>query len=284
GSVEGDGGLAALGAVCDEREQAYRLGGEAREGALIAAAASFTALANDTSLALDVRAEAAFRAGELLRARKLSEAAAARFRLALELGGGLPLLPGKVLSRATSGADQTVAGATSGQPSGQSSGGASVAVVTATPAMDPAALAAREFAARGLLELAHLERRGDRLIEALALYEQLSGTYPDQPRQGAHGATWKTKLLVRLERLDEAMAAVSEFATRHRGYPLDLVRNAEVAAKALLAVHREEDARALVSGLDSQLEQPLSELSEGDNSQVKAALSELRVTVWGKAL
>lgn len=250
-----DGGRAALGAAAAEREAAYKLGGEAREAGLIRAAATFGALADDAETAIAVRAEAAFRAGELLRARKLPEEAAARFHQALTVGGALPAprLP--------------TAGAAGGSDAGADAplGGP----------LEPGVIEARGFAARGLLELAHLERRADRFDEALSLYGRLSGDFPDQPRQGAHGGTWAIKLLVRAGSLDEAKASVADFAAHHQGYPLELLRNTTTVAEALMDAGRQSEAQALVEATALQLEP----LMDTEDSQLKTALSAVRVTV-----
>ncbi len=250
-----DGGRAALGAAAAEREAAYKLGGEAREAALIRAAATFGSLADDGELVVAVRTEAAFRAGELLRARKLPEEAASRFHQALAMGGALPApqLP------------------TTGAEGGSGAG----ADTSSAETVEPGVLEARGFAARGLLELAHIERRADRFDEALSLYGRLSGDFPDQPRQGAHGGTWAIKLLVRTGALDQAQATVADFAAHHRDYPLELLRNTTTVAEALMDAGRQPEAQELVEAMALQLEP----LMDPEDSQLKTALAAVRVTV-----
>jgi hypothetical protein len=242
-----DAGGAALGAAVDQRERAYALAGEQREAALLEAAGSFGAVADDLALSVDTRAQAAYRAGELLRARKLSVEAAGRFRQALQLGGAVPI------------------------PVNDSSG-------SSTGQAELAGRPAREFAARGLLELAHLERRTRRFDEALALYGRLGPEFPDQPRQGAHASTWSTKLLVRLDRLDEAVAASGAFFSLYPDLPLEFVRNAGVVAEGLLDAGRRDAARSFLESVEGRLQA----LIEAEDLPVIGALESVRVTVMNR--
>ena len=81
-----DAGEAALSSAAAERKAAYALEGDARESALLAAAAAFGRVADDAALPAGQRAEGAFRAGELLRARGRGDEAGTRFGQAVALG------------------------------------------------------------------------------------------------------------------------------------------------------------------------------------------------------
>lgn len=255
-----DVGEASLEAAVDQREQAYSLSGAAREAALLEAAGAFGAVADDQSLSLGSRTQGAYRAGELLRARKLSVEAASRFRQALQLGSEVPIpeLDGSEFL-----APVTEAGGAAKRDGQAKADGRD----------------AREFAARGLLELAHLERRADRVEDALAMYGRLPVEFPDRQRQSAHASTWSTKLLVQLGRLDEAVAATAFFGAQYPDLPLEFVSNAGVVVEGLLDAGRSEAARFLLDSVEDRLQPEI----ESEDLRVISALESVRVTVMSGA-
>ena len=85
--METEQGRAALAAASRAKKAAYALEGEAREQALLEAAAAYGAVADDEAGGALDRCEGAFRAGEILRARGLLDEAAERFSLAVTVGG-----------------------------------------------------------------------------------------------------------------------------------------------------------------------------------------------------
>jgi len=195
-----------------------------------------------------------------LRDPKLSVEAASRFRQALQLGSVVPVpeLDGSEFL-----APGTEAGGTA-----KGDGQASV------DGRD-----AREFAARGLLELAHLERRSGRAEDALSMYGRMPVVFPDQPRQSAHASTWSIKLLVRLGRLDEAVAATTVFGAQFSDLSLEFVRNAEGVVEGLLDAGRREAARLLLDSVEDRLQPEI----EAEDLLVISALESVRVTVTNGA-
>jgi len=137
---------------------------------------------------------------------------------------------------------------------------------------------AMEFAARGLLELAHLRRRASDVEGALGLYSEVGERFSDQARSNAHATTWRGKLLVREGRLDEARALYVGFAASFPDYPLEAVRNMDLLAVAFAEDGRLEDAHEVVALLRSQME-PVIAAGGRTAEAVHHSLSSLRVNV-----
>lgn len=138
---------------------------------------------------------------------------------------------------------------------------------------------AREFAARGLLEQAHVLRRDDRSDEAVALYRRVAADFPDQDHVAAQGTSWACKLLLRLDRVDEAGVLAQGFAASHPSEPVEAVRTVDEWAAVLVQDGRLDEARAAVERLRAELEPVTSGDDEKMAQRVADALAALRVTV-----
>ena len=135
----------------------------------------------------------------------------------------------------------------------------------------------REFAARGLLEQAHLERRAKDDATALQLYGQVRERFADQRRTAATAMTWSGKLLLAAGRTDEAAQMLQGFATEYPEYPKDAVRNADLLAIELLEAGDEAGAKAAVDTLRAAMA-PIVDGGGKQAESVSAALKAMRVT------
>ena len=135
----------------------------------------------------------------------------------------------------------------------------------------------REFAARGLLEQAHLRRRAHDDAAALELYGQVRARFADQRRTAAHAMTWSGKLLLAAGRVEEASPLLQGFAAEYPEYPKDAVRNADLLAVELFEAGDEARAKAVVD----QLRKALAPVVDGGGKQAEAvaeALKDMRAT------
>ncbi|MCB9898176.1 MAG: tetratricopeptide repeat protein [Planctomycetes bacterium] len=138
---------------------------------------------------------------------------------------------------------------------------------------------AREFGARGLLEQAHILRREGRQADAVTLYLRVGTEFPGQGKTAAQGTTWAIKLLVTLERFDEASALAEGFPTAWPDQPLECVKGVTTWVEELLDEGRPEDAAAVVDRLERDLSPSLTGDDEKMARRVADAVSALRVTV-----
>jgi tetratricopeptide (TPR) repeat protein len=138
--------------------------------------------------------------------------------------------------------------------------------------------AARGFAARGLLERAHILRRANDEADALALYAEVGRRFADQRRSAAHARTWTGKLLLRGGReLGRAAEVLQGFAEAFPEYATEAVRNADLVAVAWFEAGDEPAARATEAWIRGRMD-PL--LAEGGRSAelIGKALERMRVT------
>jgi len=135
----------------------------------------------------------------------------------------------------------------------------------------------REFAARGLLEQAHLARRAKDDATSLQLYAQVRERFADQRRTAATAMTWSGKLLLAAGRTDEAAQMLQGFATEYPEYPKDAVRNADLLAVELLEAGDETGAKAAVDKLRAAMA-PIVDGGGKQAESVSAALKAMRVT------
>jgi len=136
---------------------------------------------------------------------------------------------------------------------------------------------AREFAARGLLERAHILRRADDIEAALALYAEVGRRFADQRRSAAHAVTWTGKLLVRDGRLEQGAEVLQGFADGFPEYATEAVRNADLVAVSWWEAGDEPAARATVAWIEGRME-PLLEIGGRQAELVRQALDRMRVT------
>lgn len=135
----------------------------------------------------------------------------------------------------------------------------------------------RSFAARGLLERAHLQRRAGDVDAALALYGQVRERYASERRSAAHAMTWRGKVLLGAGRLDEARPELLGFAEAFPEYPKEAVRNADLVAVELVEAGDEAAAREVVAELRARMA-PVLEAGDRQASSVQAALDAMKVT------
>jgi hypothetical protein len=135
----------------------------------------------------------------------------------------------------------------------------------------------RDFAARGLLERAHLRRRAGETDAALALYGQVRERFTGERRSAAHAMTWSGKLLLGADRLAEARPMLVGFAEAYPEYPKEAVRNADLVAVELLEAGDEAGAKVVVAELRARMSAVL-EAGDKQAAAVQAALDAMKVT------
>jgi tetratricopeptide (TPR) repeat protein len=135
----------------------------------------------------------------------------------------------------------------------------------------------QEFAARGLLELAHIQRREDELEAALATYAEVGRRFEGQRRSCAHAATWTGKLLLRSGQIERGEAVLMGFAGAFPEYPAEAVRNADLVAVERLDEGDEAGAREIVERIRSALE-PVLVQGGKPAEQALEALEKMKVT------
>lgn len=136
---------------------------------------------------------------------------------------------------------------------------------------------AREFAARALLERAHILRRMDDGEGALSLYAEVGRRFADQRRAAAHARTWTGKLQLRSGQLELGAEVLQGFAEAYPEYATEAVRNADTVAVAWFEAGDEPAARVTLAWIRGRME-PL--LAEGGRQaeKIRAALDRMRVT------
>ena len=147
----------------------------------------------------------------------------------------------------------------------------------ALPVTAPEADGARDFAARALLERAHIRRRAKDVAGALAAYAEVRERFGDRRRSAAHARTWTGKLLLADGERARAAEALLGFLAAYPEYPAEAVRNTDLYALELLEAGDEEGAREAVSRLRLELA-PILEAGGKPAESVRRALDGLRVT------
>jgi len=135
----------------------------------------------------------------------------------------------------------------------------------------------REFAARGLLERAHLKRRANDIEGALALYAEVTRRFADQRRSAAYGRTWSGKVQLKAGHLDEAAKHMLGFAEAYPEFAVEAVRNADLLAVAQAEGGDETGARDTIERVRREV-QPVVAKGGKEAEAVQAALDGLRVT------
>lgn len=135
----------------------------------------------------------------------------------------------------------------------------------------------REFAARGLLELAHIKRRAKDVPAALELYAQVASRFADQRRTAAHAATWTGKLLLKSGDREKGAAALMDFATTWPEYPTEAVRNADLVAVDQVEAGDEAAAQITVNKIRAVME-PVIAKGGKQAEAVQKALDAMRAT------
>jgi len=105
------------------------------------------------------------------------------------------------------------------------------------------------FAARALVEVAHLKRRSNDLHEALARYAAVEKRFPGERLQGVRARTWQGKLLIQLEKTEEGHRRLLSVGDDYADFPVEHVRNTDMVAVAWCKAGRVEEARGLIERL-----------------------------------
>ncbi|MGQ0554276.1 MAG: tetratricopeptide repeat protein [Planctomycetota bacterium] len=147
---------------------------------------------------------------------------------------------------------------------------------TAT-ALGQAVPEALEFAARGLLERAHMARRGKDVEAALSLYGQVRERFSAHRRSAAHAMTWMGKLQLKAGQREQAAQLLQGFAEAYPEYPVEAIRNADLLAVEQLEAGDETAARTTVERVQAAMEAVLA--AGGKTAEaVRKALDGMRVT------
>jgi hypothetical protein len=134
-----------------------------------------------------------------------------------------------------------------------------------------------EFAARGLLEAAHLRRRAKDVAGALALYAEVRERFPGETRSAAHAVTWQGKLQLQSDQREQGIATLLGFRELFPEYPAEAVRNADLVALEQLEAGDETGARRTVEEIRTAMESIVAEGGKRAES-VSKALAAMRVT------
>jgi hypothetical protein len=135
----------------------------------------------------------------------------------------------------------------------------------------------RAFAARGLLERAHLRRRAGEVDAALTLYGEVRERFAVERRSAAHAMSWAGKVLLGADRLAEARPVLVGFGEAYPEYPKEAVRNADLVAVELMEAGDEAGARQIVAELRAQMA-PVLEAGDKTAASVQTALDAMKVT------
>ncbi len=132
------------------------------------------------------------------------------------------------------------------------------------------------FAARGLLELAHMKRRDDDTQGALALYGELRTRFPAQRKSCAQAMTWAGKLQLREGSREEGLVLLIQFGKQFDEFPVDAVKNVDVAALDCLDVGEFDRARRLIDDLRERMQPVLEQVEGKDAERLRKALADMK--------
>jgi len=111
---------------------------------------------------------------------------------------------------------------------------------------------APRFAARAMNELGHLARRAGDLEGALQTYRLIPTEFPGEDAESVKALTWGGKVLVQLDRAEEARATWLSIADLHPSEPVAAVRAADLAALSALDDGDETLARRILDETDAK--------------------------------
>jgi len=103
-----------------------------------------------------------------------------------------------------------------------------------------------EFAARSLNELGHLHRRKKDYPKALEFYARVQKECPKVRDECADAVTWTGKVLLKQEQSDRGRQVLLGFAERFPDFPVQAIRNIDLAACSLIKEGRIDAAAVLV--------------------------------------
>jgi tetratricopeptide (TPR) repeat protein len=135
----------------------------------------------------------------------------------------------------------------------------------------------QEFAARGLLEAAHMKRRAHDVAAALTLYASVRDRFPGQKRSAAYAVTWLGKLQLQSEQREQGIATLLSFREQFPEYPVEAVRNADIVALEQLDAGDEAGARRTVDQIQHAMEGVVAQGGK-QSDVVSKALAAMRVT------
>ena len=135
---------------------------------------------------------------------------------------------------------------------------------------------APRFAARALNELGHLARRAGDLEAALETYRRVPSEFPAQDAEAVKALTWGGKMLLQLDRGEDARTMWLSIGRLHPSEPVAAVRAADLASQSAL----DEGDRALARKILEETEAHHSESNleqEWWSPEVERAVSKMKV-------
>jgi len=111
---------------------------------------------------------------------------------------------------------------------------------------------APQFGARAMSEMAHIDRRNEKLDEALVLYRKVAETFPGQDAEGARAITWAGKVEAKLGKSEEARKTWLSIGDRFSAQPILAIRAADLAALSFLEDGDVANARKTLDDVESR--------------------------------
>lgn len=132
----------------------------------------------------------------------------------------------------------------------------------------------RKFAARALLEIAHLSRRAKNFSEAAKIYEKLPKEFGDLADQTDTALIWAGKMRLANKENDAARLNWQTVAEKSND-PIDRVKAFDLIASSYIAEGKNAEATQIVDKCRTQL-LPLAEDSSAKGLRVKKALQNMK--------
>lgn len=132
-----------------------------------------------------------------------------------------------------------------------------------------------EFAARSLNEVGHLFRRKKEYRRALEYYSRVQKECPDIREQCAVAVTWTGKVLLKQEQGDRGRQVLLGFSDRFPEFPVQAIRNIDLAACSLIKEGRISEAAAMVQSCRDRFAGTLTGEKE-ENRKIETALQKMK--------
>ena len=104
-----------------------------------------------------------------------------------------------------------------------------------------------EFAARALKELGHIHRRVKEYDEAILYYRRVLDECPKQRDRCADAYTWIGKVHLKKKEYEKARTLFLDFPNQFPEFPVEAVRNIDLAAGSFLKEGNKQEAAALIT-------------------------------------
>ncbi len=130
-----------------------------------------------------------------------------------------------------------------------------------------------EFAARSLLEVGHIYRRKKEYPKALEYYARVLGECPEVRDECADAVTWTGKVFLKMKAYDKGRQVLLGFADRFPEFPVDAIRNVDLAARSLIKEKRVDEARRMVERCVQRFESSMGTDAKRDKKVEKALQS-----------